>query len=697
MPKLTINGREVEVEAGTSVLKACEKLGLEIPRFCYHPRLSVAGCCRMCLVEVDKASKPVASCATPCTDGMVVHTDTDAVKAERQGVLEMLLINHPLDCPVCDQGGACDLQDLAFAYGRGLSRCTECKRRVGDPDLGPLVKTAMNRCIHCTRCIRFMDEVAGTREIGGFYRGESLTIAPLYEGLLRSELSGNLIDICPVGALVSKPNAFRFRPWELTRTNGIDVMDAVGSNISIDSRGGEVMRIVPRVHEDVNEEWISDKTRFVCDGLTRGRLDTPLVRDGAGNLETVSWEEALAIVADRMKTVPPVRAAALVGDMQECESIFVLARLLDLLDIGNRDCRQDGAEYDTGARASYIMNTGISGIDRADALLLVGTNPRHEATIVDARIYKRWRRGGISIGLIGSKASLHYAYQHVGHSPVVLRDLIEGKNPFAHELEKARNPMVILGANALARLDGGAIHAAVHALAERFSMVREGWNGYNVLQSAAARVGALDLGFLPQWKNAMPTRSILAAAQGGRLDFLYLLGADEIDVERLGKTFVVYQGHHNDRGASRADVILPAAAYTEKDGTYVNLEGRVQRSARAIPPPGSAREDWSIISDLARAIGKDMGLTTLDDVRRAMCFKYPHLACVGGVVSSSWRPFGFEGTLSLQAFAPTDRNYYVTNAICRASMTMAACAQQAAQSTVMCEERGGNDGFLRRS
>ncbi len=673
MPKLTINGREVEVAEGVSVLQACEQLGIEIPRFCYHERLSVAGSCRMCLVDVEKAPRPVASCSMPCSEGMVVQTDTPAVKAARQAVMEMLLLNHPLECPVCDQGGACDLQDIAFAYGRDRCRTTEVRRRVRDKDWGPLIATAMTRCIHCTRCIRFMDEIAGAHELGGFHRGEKMEIAPLCEGPLLSELSGNLVDVCPVGALTSKPYAYRARPWELTQTDSIDVMDAMGSAIRIDSRGGEVMRIVPRLHEGINESWIGDKTRFACDGLRVQRLDTPYVRDSEGRLQPARWDEALGVIAARLKNAQPSRVAALAGDLVDCEALFAMGQLLDKMDVGNRDCRQDGAMYDTSVRAGYVMNTPIAAIEKADAVLLVGVNPRTEATMANARLYKRWRRGGMVVGVIGQAADLGYAYEHVGYSPVALRDVMDGKHAFASVLKAAKNPMIIVGAGALARGDGEAIHAAARELAESFGMIREDWNGFNVLQHAAARVGGLDLGFVPQGQYAMGTRSILAAAQGGRLDALYLLGADEIDRTHLGKTFVIYQGHHGDHGAERADVLLPSAAYTEKDGTYVNGEGRVQRARRAVPPVGEAMEDWAIIAALSRALARPLPYETLVDMRGAMVAKHPHLGRMEAVPVNAWQPFGKGGTLSLQAFGEAVPNYYMTNAVCRASQTMAAC------------------------
>ncbi len=674
MPKLTINGREVEVAAGTSVLQACEQLGIEIPRFCYHDRLTVAGSCRMCLVEIEKMPKPVASCAMPCVDGMVVHTDTEAVTQERQGVMEMLLLNHPLDCPVCDQGGECDLQDLAFAYGRDRCRTTETRRRVKDKDLGPLIKTNMTRCIHCTRCVRFMEEIAGSPELGGLGRGETLEIAPCHEGPLYSEMSGNLVDVCPVGALTSGPYAFRARPWELTKTDSIDAMDAVGCAIRVDSRGGEVMRIVPRLSEDVNEVWINDKSRFACDGLNVQRLDQPYVRQD-GKLRPASWDEAFGVIAKKLRNLMPNRIAALAGDQADCESLFVLKQLLERIDTPHMDARQDGADYDVSARAGYIMNSGIAGIEKADAILIVGCNPRHEGSLVNTRILKRWRAGGCPVGVIGQPVPLGYPYRHVGFSPLALRDLMEGKHEFAGFLKKAKNPLMILGAGALARPDGAAVHLLAREVAETFGMVREDWNGFNVLQLAASRVGALDIGFVPG-PYGMTTRQILHAAEVGDIEVLYLLGADEIDTSRLGKTFVIYQGHHGDAGANRADVILPAAAYTEKDATFVNTEGRAQRTRRAVFPPAQAREDWAVIVGLSHALGKRLPYDTLHALREKMAQKHPHFALVGEAVRAEWKPFGRAGNLSLQAFESVIPNFYMTDPISRASATMAQCARE---------------------
>jgi NADH-quinone oxidoreductase subunit G len=668
MPKLTIDGKTVEVAAGMSVLQACDQAGIEVPRFCFHDKLSVAGNCRMCLVEIEKMPKPVASCTIPCADGMVVRTNTETIRAARKGVMEMLLINHPLDCPVCDQGGACDLQDQAFAYGGDRCRCREPRRVVKDKELGPLIKTVMTRCIHCTRCVRFMEQVAGTSELGGLFRGENLAIDTGTELPLRSELSGNLIDICPTGALTSKPFAFRARPWELRATESIDLSDAVGSAIRIDARGDEVMRIVPRPNEAINEVWISDKARFACDGLTQKRLDRPYVRID-GRLQPASWDEAFAMIAARLRGKAPERIAALAGDLQDVETLYAARLLFDRLGVANRDCRQDGAEYDLSIRAGTIMNSGIAGLEKADAILLIGTNPRHEATMVNARLRKRWLMGGARIGVIGPEMDLGYPVTRCGASPVAIRDMSEERHPFAALLRGAKNPALILGAGALARPDGAVVHTRARELAERFDMIRPDWNGFNVLQTAAARVGGFDVGFLPD-TYGFGTRGILSAAMAGKIELLFLLGADELDSAWMGKAFVVYMGHHGDRGSARADVILPSAAATEKDGTYVNTEGRVQRAYRAVAPPGEARADWKMIRALSDVLGHILPFDTLEDLRARMVMDVPHLAMLDVLPNEAWQAFGREGPLSPEPFAPLHGDYYATDAICRASPTM---------------------------
>ncbi len=674
MAKVTVDGVEVEVPNGASVLQACELAGREIPRFCYHERLSVAGNCRMCLVEIEKNPKPVASCAFPVADGMVVKTDSPMVRQSRRGVMEFLLINHPLDCPICDQGGECDLQDQSMAYGMDHSRYHENKRAVKDKDLGPLVKTVMTRCIQCTRCIRFAQEIAGVPELGATARGENMEIGTYVEKALSSELSGNLIDICPVGALTSKPYAFVARPWELTKTDSIDVLDAVGTNIRIDARGSEVLRILPRLNEDVNEEWLADKARFSLDGLKRRRLDRPWLRRD-GKLVAVSWQEAFAAIAQRLQGLSGARIGAIAGDLADAESMVALKDLMTGLGSPNLDCRQRGEKLEATRRDFYCFNTTIAGIEETDALLLVGTNPRHEAPVLNARIRKRVLAGSLPIAAIGAAADLTYGAEWIGDGPAALRALLAGTHGFSSVLSAAKRPMVILGQGAVARADGAAVLAAAWEIAARFGMLGADWHGFNMLHSAAARVGALDLGFLPG-----PQGKDVAAMLGGGVDLLWLLGADEIDTDAIGAgTFVVYQGHHGDAGAARADVILPGAAYTEKSATYVNTEGRAQRTAAALHPPGEAREDWKILRAFSDVIGRRLPYDDLDAVRQRLGEAHPvftrtdtvpRLAC-----TDMTGPAGDSGGLSDAPFVPFLADYYRTDPISRTSPTMAECAR----------------------
>ncbi len=673
MPKLTINGQQVEVPPGTTVLQACEMVGVEVPRFCYHERLSIAGNCRMCLVEMEKSPKPIASCAMPAADGMAIKTDTPMVHKARHGVMEFLLINHPLDCPICDQGGECDLQDQAMAYGYDRSRYAENKRAVEDKNLGPLVKTIMTRCIHCTRCIRFATEIAGVEELGATGRGEHMEVGTYVEKALSSELSGNIIDLCPVGALTSKPYAFMARPWELRKTESVDVMDAVGSSIRIDSRGSEVLRVLPRVNEDVNEEWISDKTRFACDGLKRQRLDRPYVRRD-GKLQPASWREAFSVVASRLKTVTSAKIAAIVGDLACAESMVALKDLMAALGSPHLDCRQDGAKLDASTRAAYIFNSTIAGIDQADALLLIGTYPRWEAPVLNARIRKRWLAGGLKIAAVGPQLDLTYRYEYLGAGPQTLAELAAGRHAFADTLKNAKRPMLILGQGALARSDGAAVLTLARQVAEACGLVQDGWNGVNGLHVAAARVGGLDLGLTPG-PGGRVVAGILDGASKGDIEIVYLLGADEIDAARLGKAFVVYQGHHGDAGAVRADVIFPGAAYSEKNATYVNTEGRVQQARIAVFPPGEAREDWKIVRALSEAVGKRLPYDTLKQVRARLAAVNARFAEPGVVRPSAWGAFGVVRPVEPTPFASPIANFYMTDPISRASATMAQCAE----------------------
>jgi NADH-quinone oxidoreductase subunit G len=661
MPKLTIDGKEIEVENGTLLIQAAERLGIEIPRFCYHERLAVAGNCRMCLVEVSPGPpKPQASCALPCADNMVVKTNSPMVKKAREGVMEFLLINHPLDCPICDQGGECDLQDQALLYGSGTSRYKDHKRAVEDKYMGPLIKTHMTRCIQCTRCVRFATDIAGVPELGAFGRGEHMEIGTYVEKTITSELSGNLVDVCPVGALTSRPYAFAARPWELKKTESIDVLDAVGSNIRVDSRGEAVLRILPRVHEDINEEWISDKTRHACDGLRSQRLDRPYVRGKDGKLREATWDEALLIVAEYMKGMSPHDMAFIAGNLADCESIMALKDLGDSLGVTNRDCRQEGALIDNSERANYLFNATIAGIEKADAIVLIGANPRKEAALLNARIRKRFLKGGLTVYNLGVEADLTYPVTQLGTDARKIADI-------AAMLKDAKSPLIIVGPSALARVDGPAIFAAAKKLAQSLP----GENVFNVLQHAASRVGALDLGFVPP-AGGKNIAQIFEAAGRGEIKFAYLLGADEFDMSLLGKAFVVYQGHHGDDGAHRADVVLPGAAYTEKEATYVNLEGRVQRTKRAIFPPGAAREDWAIIRMLSDVIGKPLPYSSLTDVRARMIRQAPHFANINQIsIEAPLKKAEAAGTISDAPLEPFINNFYMTDPISRASRTMA--------------------------
>ena len=625
MAKVTVDGIEVEIPNGSSVIQACEAAGIEIPRFCYHERLSIAGNCRMCLVEIEKAPpKPISSCTYPVADGMVVHTDSPMVRNARRGVMEFLLINHPLDCPICDQGGECDLQDQAMGYGMDHSRYAENKRAVKDKNLGPLVKTVMNRCIHCTRCIRFISEVAGVPELGATGRGEHMEVGTYVERALHSELSANIIDLCPVGALTSKPYAFVARPWELNKVDSVDALDAVGTNIRIDARGPEVLRILPRINDDVNEEWLGDKSRFAIDGLKRRRLDRPWVRRD-GKLAAATWPEAFAAIAEKLSGMKGDRIGAIAGDLCDAESMLALKDLLIALGSQNLDCRQDGAQLDASRRDFYSFNSSIAGIEDADAILLIGTNPRKEAPVLNARIRKRWLSADTPIGLIGSETDLTYAVEHLGNTPKVLNAVLDGSHDFAAKLKAAKQPMIILGQSALARPDGAAIHAAAWKLAAAVGALTPDWHGFNVLHTAAARVGALDIGFVPG-----PGGKSAAGMMSGGVEVLWLLGADQIDPAKIGPTtFVIYQGHHGDAGAHRADVILPGAAYTEKNGTYVNTEGRVQRGAQAVYPPGEAREDWKIIRALSQMLGHTLPYDTIETLRARLGLVNPAFSRVG--------------------------------------------------------------------
>jgi NADH-quinone oxidoreductase subunit G len=683
MPKkLIIDGTEIEVEDSLTLIQACEQAGIDVPRFCYHERLSIAGNCRMCLVEVVGMPKPQASCALsvndlpPKKDGSLwsVSTKSPMVKKAREGVMEFLLINHPLDCPICDQGGECDLQDQAMAFGRGGNRYEENKRAVEEKNLGPLIKTMMTRCIQCTRCVRFMTEIAGVEELGAIGRGEDMEITTYLEKGMLSEMSANVVDLCPVGALTHRPWAFNARSWEMKKTESVDVMDALGSAIRVDTRGREVMRILPRNNDAVNEEWISDKARHMADGLRTQRLDRPYVREN-GRLVPTTWPHALSIVAAKLKSANPAKIGAIAGDLAGAEEMFALKDLLTRLGVASIDARQDGAAIDPAhGRASYLFNSTIAGIDQADAIMLIGTNPRLEAPVLNARIRKRWRQGGLLVGVIGERADLGYDYNHLGNGPEAIAAFI------AHKPANKERPMIIIGGGALARPDGPAVLAAAAQAAKSLGVVKDGWNGFNILHTAASRVAALDLGFVPG-KGGRDVAGMLK----GDMDVVFLLGADEIDMKRLGAAFVVYQGTHGDAGAHRADVIFPAAAYTEKSATYVNIEGRAQQTQKAAFAPGEAKEDWAIIRALSAEVGHTLPYDTLSDLRAAMLRAVPALGRIGSVEAALASGLDTlakaSGALGKEPFVSSIPDYYLTNPIARASAIMAELSVLKANQT----------------
>jgi NADH-quinone oxidoreductase subunit G len=680
MTKILVDDVEVDVPPHYTLLQAAEAAGAEVPRFCFHERLSIAGNCRMCLVEVKGGPpKPQASCAMNVRDvrggpdGSLPQffTKSPMVKKAREGVMEFLLINHPLDCPICDQGGECDLQDQAMAYGVDSTRYQESKRAVEDKYIGPLVKTVMTRCIHCTRCVRFTTEVAGITELGLIGRGEDAEITTYLEKAMTSELQGNVIDLCPVGALTSRPYAFNARPWELAKTESIDVMDALGSAIRVDTRGREVMRIMPRINEAVNEEWISDKTRFIWDGLKSQRLDRPYLREN-GQLRPASWAEAFATIAAKVKAAKPERIGALAGQLAGVEEMFALKALMAALGSGNLDARFPGSPlHPKLGRASYLFNATIAGIEQADAILLIGTNPRKEAAVLNARIRKRYLKGGLKLGVIGEQADLSYPYTYLGAGPDSLAALLKEPRD-----EAVKTPLIILGQGALNRADGAAILAMAADLAVKQGAITEGWNGFCVLHTEAALVGALDLGFVPE-EGGLDTAAML---KPGALDVLFNLGADEIEIP--AGAFVIYQGTHGDKGAHRADVILPGAAYTEKSATYVNTEGRVQMTTRAGFPPGDAREDWAILRALSAVLGKTLPFDSLAQLRAALYQAQPHFAALGEIAPSTGETI-VELAKGIQAadkasFVNAIPAFHQTNAIARASKIMAECAALAA-------------------
>ncbi|MEM7215877.1 MAG: NADH-quinone oxidoreductase subunit NuoG [Pseudomonadota bacterium] len=685
MAKLIIDGDEIEVPDHYTVLQACEEAGAEIPRFCFHERLSIAGNCRMCLVEVKGGPpKPQASCALgvrdcrpgPNGEPPVIETRSPMVKKAREGVMEFLLINHPLDCPICDQGGECDLQDQAMAYGVDKNRFAENKRAVEDKYIGPLVRTKMTRCIHCTRCVRFTTEVAGISELGLLGRGEDAEITTYLETAMTSEMQGNVIDLCPVGALTSRPYQDTARPWELRKTESIDVMDAVGSNIRVDARGREVMRIMPRLHEDVNEEWISDKSRFIWDGLRTQRLDQPYVRK-SGKLKPATWDEAFKTIAAKIRTTKADRIGAIAGGMTGVEEMYAMKQLLAAIGSANMDCRAPGSILDPSrGRESYLFNATVAGIEESDALLIVGSNPRFEAPVLNSRILKRVKMDNYPVGVVGVAGDLRYGYEDLGYSADAVKDLVSGKNKFAAKLKSASKPLIIIGQGALNRSDSSTLLGMVCQLAMDTDAITEDWNGLSILHTEAGMVGGLDVGFVPG-KGGLDT-----AAMMENMDILFLMGADELDMQDV-KGFTVYVGTHGDAGAHRADVILPASAYTEKSATYVNTEGRVQMTSRAGFAPGDAKEDWAILRALSAVMGKALPFDSLAELRTHLYAEFPHFASLdevteGGVgdVRGLASALGAtkNGKVLTAPLSSTVKDFFMTNPIARASRVMADCS-----------------------
>ncbi|PFH46253.1 hypothetical protein AMATHDRAFT_70260 [Amanita thiersii Skay4041] len=687
---LTVDGKEVTVPQGSALIQACEAAGATIPRFCYHDRLSIAGNCRMCLVEVERSPKPVASCAMPAMPGSKVWTNTPLVHEAREGVMEFLLANHPLDCPICDQGGECDLQDQSMRYGSDRTRFHEIagKRAVENKDLGPLVKTSMNRCIQCTRCVRFANEVAGVEELGTTGRGNDMQIGMYVEKTMNSELSGNIVDLCPVGALTSKPYAFHARPWELKNTESIDVMDAVGSNIRVDSRGVRVMRIQPRTNDNVNEEWISDKTRYAYDGLTFQRLTTPLVRQGERFIPA-TWEDALTAIADGLaKTgVQGDQIQAVAGHLADTESLVALKDLVNRLGSDNLTTDQAGGAvppvHGVDVRSNYLFNATIPGVEQADVILLVGTNPRHEAAVLNSRIRKSWLHTSLEVGFIGERVDTAYGYEYLGADVKAVQDFVAGKGPFAAKFKAAKKPLIIVGSALAEHPDGAAAYSQLATFVEKNKdkLVTPEWNGFNVLQRAASRAAAYDIGFVPS-----------ARATQTKAKFIYLLNADEVDPKSIPRdAFVVYQGHHGDLGAQLADVCLPGAAYTEKSTTWVNTEGRTQLGRAAVPPPGASREDWKIIRALSEVLNNPLPYDDVLSLRDRMWEISPtlvrydvveetssDLALAGlKVVAQKTKKLvtGTGASMKGVPFEKPIKNFYMTDPISRASVTMAQCTK----------------------
>ena len=672
MTKINIDGKDFEVEENLSIIQACEYSGIEIPRFCYHEKLSIAGNCRMCLVDIEDSRgmspKPIASCAMQVTDGLKIHTKTERVRKAREGVMEFLLINHPLDCPICDQGGECDLQDQSVAYGVGTSRYEQNKRSVENKDMGPFIKTEMNRCIHCTRCVRFSTEVSGLDEIGAIGRGRDMEITTYLDMAVKSELSGNVIDLCPVGALTSKPYAFSARPWELKQTESIDVMDAIGSNIRIDSKGNKVMRVLPRNNDEINEEWISDKTRFFWDGLSLQRIDKPYLRQ-EGKLKKISWKKAIEVAAEKLQNSNPEKIASIVGDLTSIESVYSLKKLMKMIGSPNIECRQDGSKI-SGGREKWLFNSKISGIDESDGCILIGTNPRLEAALINSRIIRKSKENNYSIGLLGNKENLNYDYNYLGNNPETIHELINGTNSFNKKLEKMEKPIMIIGQGALKGDYGEDYLNLCIQLAHKYNFLSDEWNGFNVLHNAASRPGAMELGFLPG-KKGKNLDQIIEGYNNGSISTLFLLGADEIEINNKSECFIIYQGHHGDKGANLADLILPSPSFNEQNGLYMNTEGRIQESLRATFPIGEAKEDWQIISLIIEKMALGNGFKNFEEVRNDLFKYYPQLSNIDiCLLGEKLTKKNKANKIKKHLFYSSIKNFWLSNSITRSSKLM---------------------------
>ena len=666
MLKLKVNEIDIEVEEGLTVLQACEKAGVEIPRFCYHEKLSIAGNCRMCLVELEKSPKPVASCAMPAAEGMNIKTNTEFVEKARKGVMEFLLANHPLDCPVCDQGGECDLQDQSMFYGVDKSRYKENKREVPEKNMGPLIKTQMTRCIHCTRCVRFATEVAGVTEIGAIGRGEDMQITTYLEQSMQSELSANVVDLCPVGALTSKPYVFEARPWELTKTESIDVMDAIGSNIRVDTYGWEVKRILPRINEDINEEWISDKTRYACDGLLNQRLDTPYIKYN-GKFEKASWSEVFNIIKSKFKNTDKEKICGITGDLANLETLYLFKEFFNkTLGSYNVESRSDHRYLNPEKRENYLFNSTINGIEEADFILLIGSNPRHEATILNARIRKAYLENKIKIISLNDVGDLTYPYESLDGDIENIKKITEDNHEVSNLIKEAKKPLIIFGQSSLKTKSAKYIFESIKSFLEKNNKLSDEWNSLNVISENASTVGSFDLGL---YKTIDGSNEVLKNLENHMYEIVYLLGVDNLKFEKKNE-FIIYQGSHGDKGAEMADIILPGAAYTEQNGYFTNLEGKLQKAYKASYPPEEAKEDWLIINELAEAMNHRKLFNDKDELDSSLLNQINlYIEKNKSIKSSNVKNLEFKQEI----LKINNEDYYYSNAIARASKTMLEC------------------------